>query len=258
MNKENHTISMQGSWKRLIDSLYLIENENELLQLLEALKNVESPCVISFINAHGMNLASTNRSFMRNLLQSKYLLRDGSGMAILLKLLNKEPGLNLNGTDLIPRLVSCLQSEDSNLALLGTDNETLRNAIKNIESNYKFRSISVLNGFMNENSYLEEINKHKPKLIILGMGMPKQEKVASFIACRLNYPCIIVCGGAIIDFIGGKVSRAPKIFRMLGFEWVYRLLLEPRRLFSRYVKGNPIFLIRALKFCWYSGYSSKK
>jgi exopolysaccharide biosynthesis WecB/TagA/CpsF family protein len=64
---------------------------------------------------------------------------------------------------------------------------------------------------------------------------------------QLDYPCLIVCGGAIIDFLGGKIARAPVWMRRLGLEWVYRLVQEPGRLFRRYVLGNPLFLARALR-----------
>ncbi|MEX5624238.1 WecB/TagA/CpsF family glycosyltransferase, partial [Pseudomonas syringae] len=57
---------------------------------------------------------------------------------------------------------------------------------------------------------------------------------------------LIVCGGAILDFLGGKASRAPQWLRHLGGEWAYRLLREPKRLFMRYVVGNPLFLLRTL------------
>ena len=65
---------------------------------------------------------------------------------------------------------------------------------------------------------------------------------------RAERPCLIVCGGAILDFLGGKVSRAPAWLRRLGGEWIFRLVKEPKRLFMRYVVGNPAFLIRTL-FC---------
>jgi len=62
----------------------------------------------------------------------------------------------------------------------------------------------------------------------------------------LGFPCLIVCGGAIIDFLGGKMPRAPRWMRRAGLEWAFRLGLEPRRLFRRYVIGNPVFLARTL------------
>jgi exopolysaccharide biosynthesis WecB/TagA/CpsF family protein len=76
--------------------------------------------------------------------------------------------------------------------------------------------------------------------------MPRQEQVAVLLRAALGYPCLIVCGGAILDFLGGKTSRAPVWLRRTGLEWAYRLALEPRRLFSRYVLGNPLFVSRAL------------
>lgn len=79
------------------------------------------------------------------------------------------------------------------------------------------------------------------------MGMPKQEAVAAKLAA-IGGPCLIVCGGAILDFLGGKVSRAPEWLRRLGGEWLYRLLREPKRLFMRYVVGNPLFLLRTLLY----------
>jgi N-acetylglucosaminyldiphosphoundecaprenol N-acetyl-beta-D-mannosaminyltransferase len=77
--------------------------------------------------------------------------------------------------------------------------------------------------------------------------MPRQELVARSLRAQLDYPCLIVCGGAIIDFLGGKTARAPVWMRRLGLEWVYRLVQEPGRLFRRYVLGNPLFLARALR-----------
>ena len=94
-------------------------------------------------------------------------------------------------------------------------------------------------------TYLQLVRERQPELIVLGMGMPKQEAVAARLAA-VGGPCLIVCGGAILDFLGGKVSRAPQWLRHLGGEWAYRLLREPKRLFMRYVVGNPLFLLRTL------------
>ena len=73
------------------------------------------------------------------------------------------------------------------------------------------------------------------------MGMPKQEIIAARMRDELTHPVLIVNGGAILDFLGGKVSRAPRFMTNSGTEWLYRLLLEPRRLARRYVIGIPEF-----------------
>jgi N-acetylglucosaminyldiphosphoundecaprenol N-acetyl-beta-D-mannosaminyltransferase len=103
------------------------------------------------------------------------------------------------------------------------------------------------NGFLDAQAYAQLAAEHRPALVVLGMGMPRQEAVAAQLRGVLDYPCLIVCGGAIIDFLGGKTPRAPLWMRKAGVEWVYRLALEPRRLFQRYVIGNPLFLTRALR-----------
>jgi hypothetical protein len=58
---------------------------------------------------------------------------------------------------------------------------------------------------------------------------------------RLSHPLLIVNGGAILDFLGEKVTRAPEVMRNTGLEWVYRLYLEPKRLARRYLLGIPVF-----------------
>jgi len=107
--------------------------------------------------------------------------------------------------------------------------------------------VSLHDGFAEVHTYLELARDLQPELIVLGMGMPKQELVASQLAAS-GVPCVIVCGGAILDFLGGKVARAPQWMRRLGGEWIFRLMKEPKRLFMRYVVGNPIFIWRTRMF----------
>jgi hypothetical protein len=112
--------------------------------------------------------------------------------------------------------------------------------------------VDLIDGFQSQSVYVQQALENKPSLIVLAMGMPKQEQVAVALKAALDYPCLIVCGGAIIDFIGGKVQRAPLWMRQWGIEWVYRLLREPKRLFKRYVIGNVVFMARVRRFKGFS------
>jgi N-acetylglucosaminyldiphosphoundecaprenol N-acetyl-beta-D-mannosaminyltransferase len=58
---------------------------------------------------------------------------------------------------------------------------------------------------------------------------------------------IALTGGAAFDYISGELRRGPRFLTDNGFEWLARLLIEPRRLWRRYVVGNPLFLLRVLK-----------
>jgi len=205
------------------------------------------PARLAFVNAHALNLCSSNPGFLHHLLESDYILRDGSGMKILFKMLGINPGLNLNGTDLIPEILH--HYAGCNSLLFGTKEPYLGRAA-NIIRNKGVTPVCTLDGFQEDELYLRAAQRHPAQLIILGMGMPKQERVASLLARNLDYPCLIICGGAILDFISGKVSRAPAIFRRFGMEWLYRLAHEPRRLFRRYIIGNFVFLLRGIGFAF--------
>jgi exopolysaccharide biosynthesis WecB/TagA/CpsF family protein len=106
--------------------------------------------------------------------------------------------------------------------------------------------LHVDDGFKNDDHYLDRLRDEPAALVILAMGMPRQERCALYLKQHLQYPCLIVCGGAIIDFIGGKVRRAPSVMRTLGLEWAYRLAREPRRMFGRYVTGGMAFVWRLI------------
>jgi N-acetylglucosaminyldiphosphoundecaprenol N-acetyl-beta-D-mannosaminyltransferase len=236
----------QPRWQELVKGLVRVHSHRGEQQLLDWLVQPAEPRVLAFVNAHAMNAAASSTGFYSSLMSADMLLRDGSGMAILLRLLNQPPGLNLNGTDLIPKVLA--RCDGRTIALFGTRDPYLSQARTAIASRIAPASRCVAaHGFLDTACYVRLAAAHRPAVIVLGMGMPRQEEVAVALRAALGYPCLIICGGAIIDFLGGKTSRAPAWVRHAGFEWLFRLALEPKRLFRRYVLGNPLFMARALR-----------
>jgi len=230
----------------VVEKVERVETATDELRLLARLGCPERPFVLAFANAHAMNSLASSRPFFEALRSADMVLRDGSGMAALFRLLGLAPGLNLNGTDLIPRLIR--QFDGRRIALFGTRDPYLQRGAQLVSQ--KMAPLSPLvsaHGFLEIGDYAALAEQHQPALILLGMGMPRQEEVAALLRARLDFPCLIVCGGAIIDFLGGKTPRAPAWMRRTGLEWLFRLGLEPQRLFRRYVLGNPLFLTRALR-----------
>ncbi len=131
-------------------------------------------------------------------------------MKILYNLLGRDAGVNMNGTDLIPRIISLYAGYEA--TLMGTAPPYLNKAAEIIAGKDVIVS-HVMDGFKPDADYSAALTERPCPLVILAMGMPKQERVARQIVMASNKPCLIVCGGAILDFIGGKVSRAPEIFR---------------------------------------------
>lgn len=241
-----HPSDWRRRWSLLLEKIERVQTPDEGQALLAQLSHPGAPTVLAFANAHAMNSVAVSAPFFEAMCSADQLLRDGSGMATLFKLLGMQPGLNLNGTDLIPRLIRAFDGRG--IALFGTREPYLEKACRRVRQEFAPHSAVIrANGFLEVRTYAMLAAEHRPALIVLGMGMPRQEEVAAQLRAVLGFPCLIVCGGAIIDFLGGKTPRAPLWMRRVGLEWVFRLALEPRRLFQRYVIGNPLFLTRALR-----------
>ncbi|MDZ7812100.1 MAG: WecB/TagA/CpsF family glycosyltransferase [Ideonella sp.] len=240
------THSWQGRWQQLLQSLLIVRHPHEMeAQLWEPLQHLTRPTVMAFVNAHAMNSVVHHQRFGEALAGADLLLRDGAGMRLLLMMRGRHPGVNLNGTDLIPKLLE--RYEERRVAMYGTVEPYLSKAARYVQRDLAHGAqMFTCHGFGTADDYLALARRDRPDLIVLGMGMPKQETIAAELRRQLQHPCLIVCGGAIIDFMGDRFDRAPAWMRRLGLEWLFRLQREPKRLFRRYVIGNPAFLLRSL------------
>ncbi|NET71552.1 MAG: WecB/TagA/CpsF family glycosyltransferase [Sphaerospermopsis sp. SIO1G2] len=234
MNKYIHMIT-------LMDRLHIVDNPQAQEALLHRLSKQRTSGSIGFVNAHAINLCYRDPSFYENLMRCDLLLRDGIGMKILCRLLGRRAGMNMNGTDLIPRILA-LRGKGS-LAIYGTQKHYLKQAADTLRHTTELHVTSMLDGFHDIETYVAD-QQQPADIILLAMGMPKQEQLAARLS-QTPSSSLIICGGAIVDFMAGKVSRAPSWVRAIGMEWCYRLALEPRRLAKRYLAGNAIFLLRA-------------
>lgn len=231
-------------WHSVLSKITVLQTEGTLQSQVLTLSQPATPTVLAFVNAYAMNSCAERADFYDALMGADVLFRDGSGMATLYRMLGMSPGLNLNGTDLIPKVIQACNGKT--IALYGTQQPYLDKGKAHINAHLAPSStVYTAHGFLPPAEYVQLALQQQPALIVLGMGMPKQELLAAQLRQQLSHPCLVVCGGAIIDFMGGKVSRAPAWMRASGLEWLYRLMREPVRLFKRYVIGNPVFLVRA-------------
>lgn len=218
--------------------IHSIEDRCAYSRLLQDLRHPTRPFIVSFLNAHAANLSWNSPSLVEVLLESDLVLRDGIGVELGLRAFGYPRGVNMNGTDLIPEIARAYSGRHA--ALFGTQSPWLDRARKKLES-AGLVVVASHHGFDAHDTYLELAAAARPELIILAMGMPKQEELAVRLRERLTHPSLIVNGGAILDFLGGKVTRAPELMRRTRTEWAYRLWLEPRRLAPRYLLGIPAF-----------------
>ena len=94
---------------------------------------------------------------------------------------------------------------------------------------------------------VNEINDSKANILLVAFGVPLQEKWIDENINKLNSQVIMGVGG-LFDFYSGQMKRAPKWMREVGMEWLFRLIKEPKRMWKRYIIGNPLFIYRVYKW----------
>lgn len=231
--------------KEIVQKIAPAEDQNKAILTITDLMKNSGTSVVSFINAHAYTMADKSESFKQSLINSDVLFRDGIGAKILLKAYKTPPGYNANGTDLIPIILNTFKNEP--ICFIGTESPFINDAAEACRKN-GINIVEYLDGFQDTQSMTAFIERSKPRILILGMGMPKQEEFSMHLKTHYRAPLLVINGGAIFDFIAKRFDRAPAFFRNNGLEWLYRLANEPRRLFKRYVLGIPIFMLKLVKY----------
>ncbi|MDJ0555177.1 MAG: WecB/TagA/CpsF family glycosyltransferase [Microcoleaceae cyanobacterium MO_207.B10] len=220
------------------------------LEILLAMIETKESYSVYFVNAHTIEIAQHNLSLQEALQRSSLILADGSGILWGSKVIGTPLTFNLNGTDLIPALCAAGGQKKPGISVyfLGAQEEVVKLAAENIAMlSPGIKIAGYRNGYFSEEEIegiLADVRQAKPDILLVGMGTPLQEIWIDRHSSKL--PGITCFGvGGLFDFISGKVPRAPYWIRKIGFEWLWRLMIEPKRLWKRYTVGNIIYL-RAL------------
>ncbi|MDB9526025.1 WecB/TagA/CpsF family glycosyltransferase [Oscillatoria sp. CS-180] len=200
---------------------------------------------IYFVNAHTVVTSQRQPEFKRALTCADLLLPDGSGVLWGSRLLGRPIRFNLNGTDLIPALFGMEEAKELSVYLLGAKPGVAGEVARNLKQAYpNLRIVGLQHGYYEPNekeAVLEKIRNAKPHILLVAMGVPMQELWIDENAKDLpGITCVGV--GGLFDFLAKRVPRAPYAIRYVGLEWLWRLLVEPRRLWYRYTVGNFIFM----------------
>lgn len=219
----------------------------QALNQLETHISEGTPLRLAFVNANLANVAYENEG-IRNMLGDFLLLNDGSGINFASKLLyGKSFPDNLNGTDFVPFFLDRCQVPLRVFLLGASPAVATRTAALFVERWPRLSLVGYQHGFFpgtEENQVIEKIKAAMPSLVLVAMGNGLQERWVKKLVPEIALSAW--GGGAIFDFLSGKVHRAPVWMRWLGIEWLYRLLKEPGRMWRRYMLGNPKFVARVL------------
>ncbi|QRM56814.1 WecB/TagA/CpsF family glycosyltransferase [Sinorhizobium sp. BG8] len=205
--------------------------------------------VIAFLNANNANLMMRDPEF-RAVLQRQMILPDGHGVDIASLIFHGERfPANLNGTDFVPALLTYID-KPKRVAMIGARPDTLKRAAESLRRHAPWHEfIPIADGYFDptqSDAVMKEVRRAAPDILLVAMGSPMQEK---WIDRHVGpgHARLVISVGALFDFLSGDVPRAPKRMRRLRLEWLFRLLIEPSRLWKRYVIGNPLFLYHVIR-----------
>lgn len=203
---------------------------------------------ISFLNAHCVNVATRDPYYNAALARADMVLPDGIGVELAAKMEGKVIAANLNGTDLAPKLLRDAAQQGLSVFLFGGKPGTAERAADTICRQVPgLRIAGTRDGYGGVQDAVEAINASGADILLVAMGVPLQELWVDRNFDQLNARICLSVGG-LLDFWAGNVRRAPKMVRKAKAEWVWRLMMEPRRLAKRYLIGNVTFLLHAARW----------
>ncbi|MBE7191237.1 MAG: WecB/TagA/CpsF family glycosyltransferase [Gordonia polyisoprenivorans] len=221
---------------------------SEALDTVEKLVASPTTDLIAFANAHLLNTAWRNPSYQSALAGHALVLNDGVGVSMAARMYGFEFPVNLNGTDFSPAVLAVAAERGWRVAFIGSPPGVAQNAAQILSERIPgLNVVATHHGFVDDDQSMVLADAWAGvgiDLLLVGMGCPRQELWAARFAARCG-ASVTMSIGAFFDFAAGAVPRAPIYVRQLRLEWLYRLRQEPRRLFVRYVLGNPVFLYRA-------------
>ncbi len=221
------------------------------LSKVELLKQLQSGVVFT-PNVDHMVKLQYDREFLQTYLQADYKVCDSQILVYASRFLGTPIKEKISGSDLFPAFYTYHKNNPNiKIFLLGGKQGVAQRAAKRINNkvgrNIVIGAHSPSFGFEKDEQecaeIIEIINQSGASVLAVGVGAPKQEKWIIKYKDRLPNIKIFLAVGATIDFEAGTVKRSPKWMSDAGLEWLYRLLVEPQRLWKRY-------LLEDLPFFW--------
>jgi exopolysaccharide biosynthesis WecB/TagA/CpsF family protein len=231
-------------WREVIGIPVAVMRMKEAVDLLETRIAKRQHTPVAFLNANNANIAE-ERPELKQAFDHFLVLADGIGVDLASLVLHGAMfPENLNGTDLVPGLLKRCKG-NLKVALVGARRDVAENAREAFQAMCpQHQFVVVADGFFkeaDEPAILASLESMRPDILLVAMGVPRQEL---WITRKIDerHCTVPIAVGALFDIFTGTVPRAPNWMITLRIEWVYRLWREPKRLWRRYLIGNPVFL----------------
>ena len=216
-----------------------------LLEYCAAALHTGTQRVLLYSNAHAVVLAEANADFRAALAAADVVFCDGVGVWLAARWLGAPLPARFTPPDWADRLGRVCAAAGRPLFLLGGTAEAVARAGAALRRMVPGLEVHTHHGYFDKagpenEAVIAQINAVRPGALLVGFGMPAQELWITAHRTRLNATLLLAVGG-LFDYLSGVKRRGPRWLTDRGFEWLCRLLSEPRRLGRRYLLGLPRF-----------------
>lgn len=226
---------------------------NEMMQEIRTAVHQHTKVLIGYVNISSMNMAYELPDFRSNLEKFNIVYCDGFGVMLGARLMGEALPERFTAPDFIDDVMQILIETDGGVFLLGSKPGIAALAgAELVKRNPGLKLSGTHHGYYDKTpgsqeneSVVSQINTAAPALLLMGFGNPLQEEWILQNWDKLDVPVALMTG-AMFDTLSGTTPRAPKFVTDHGLEWLSRLLIEPRRMWRRYLVGNPLFFLRIL------------
>jgi N-acetylglucosaminyldiphosphoundecaprenol N-acetyl-beta-D-mannosaminyltransferase len=227
---------------------------HEVLERIAGFIDCRERALVLNVNVHAYNLAAEQPWLVGYLNSAEINFCDGAGIILGARLHGLTIPERITYADWYWQLAAMAEDRDYSLFFLGAKPGVAQRAADVLRDRHpRLRIVGIRDGYFDmasgsadNETLIETINAASPDIITLGMGMPLQERWLYENWHHIN-ACVGLTGGAVFDYVSGEVQRAPRWMTDNGLEWLGRMFVEPRRLWKRYIVGNPVFLARVLR-----------
>lgn len=235
--------------RKLFDKLFK-GSENELNTILEERLVKKQKTFVVTANPEVFMKISQNEALCQSVFDENTIVTpDGEGIVQAARMLGYQLWGKIAGVDSVATMFKLGDIHHSKLYIYGSKQEVLDALRKKLETNYPHLEIvGMKNGYdHDENMVFKDMVNAGPDIILVALGVPRQETLIASHLQEFDHGIFIGCGGSL-DVLSGTKKRAPKIFIRLKMEWAYRLLKEPKRI-KRFYDSNVkfMFMVRQMK-----------
>ncbi len=226
----------------------------DVLEMIRAAVSTDQRMLITHMHVRGLHLAYENQWFREFINSSDIVYCDGMGVKLGAKLLGHDIPERYTLADWYPQLIELAHQNNTSLYFLGNPPGVAELAATNMQKEFPDLQVAgTHHGYFDKNpksaenqALVAQINRSQPNILMVGMGMPIQERwlLENWKDLDIN---VAISVGAIFEYMAGTMKHGPDWMTQNYMEWLFRLFDRPDRYTKRYLRDNPLLITRILR-----------